>query len=151
MNSRRLEAYIPLRDLMRHNHEERVQSYLRQLNEEEAEKIKQLKNSNKASNSVAVHNVEAVTERSKQGSISMLTKRSEEPSGGMMMTTGGKMQNKFLTVKTEDRVQPDHPSATAGKAVTTRVSSTTGETSSILPDIKKSNNYQSGVTSIEIA
>lgn len=62
-----------------------------------------------------------MTDRSKQGSISVLTKRSEEPGGGMMMTTGGKIQNKFLTVKTEDRVQGD-PASAGGKAVTTRVS-----------------------------
>ena len=30
-----MESYIPLRDLLRHNHEERVHSYLKQLNEEE--------------------------------------------------------------------------------------------------------------------
>jgi hypothetical protein len=34
-NSKRLDTYIPLRDLLRHNHEERVQGYLKQLNEEE--------------------------------------------------------------------------------------------------------------------
>ncbi len=47
MNQKRLESYIPLRELMRHNHEERVHSYLKKLNEEEAEKIRASKTTTK--------------------------------------------------------------------------------------------------------
>ena len=35
--SKQAETYIPLRDLLRHNHEERVQGYLKLLNQEEEE------------------------------------------------------------------------------------------------------------------
>lgn len=38
-HSRKLETYIPLRDLLRHNHEERVQGYLKQLNEDEEREL----------------------------------------------------------------------------------------------------------------
>lgn len=45
-HQKKLEAYIPLRDLMKHNHEERVQSYLKKLNEEEAERLRNLQQQN---------------------------------------------------------------------------------------------------------
>ena len=38
-HARKIESYIPLRDLLRHNHEERVQGYLKQLNEEEEREL----------------------------------------------------------------------------------------------------------------
>jgi hypothetical protein len=78
MNQKRLESYIPLRELMRHNHEERVHSYLKKLNEEEAEKIR-------ASKTTKV--IEENTRRS-----------GELP----------QKNTKVLTVKTEDRLQMDH-------------------------------------------
>jgi hypothetical protein len=46
-HARKIESYIPLRDLLRHNHEERVQGYLKQLNEDEERELalaKQRKN-----------------------------------------------------------------------------------------------------------
>jgi len=57
MNQKRLESYIPLRELMRHNHEERVHSYLKKLNEEEAEKMR-------ASKAIKAANEEGGTRRS---------------------------------------------------------------------------------------
>lgn len=35
-----METYIPLKDLLRHNHNERVNNYLKTLNEEEEQMLK---------------------------------------------------------------------------------------------------------------
>ena len=83
--------YIPLRDLLRHNHEERVQGYLKVLNqeEEELEKAKEAKK------------LQMLQAMKPQG-------EAEHKVTQPVPTQGTGRQTKFLTVRIEDGAANGH-------------------------------------------